>query len=242
MMQTIKTYCLVICFLAISGCLPAQNLKSDLKRMYQSYINLKNFSMDIVVKVYKHKEDNNPAMVLNGFIKRNNDQYYAYIDNNEVMVNKDYTVYTDKVKKMIIYRDNKENRGKKLANITYGPEEMSKMIDSMVNKSDTVKYIGTVGQDREYYIASSKHLVQIADVLIDTSTSIINKVTYYYNSTKMKTNNKVQIEFKNVDANLTENQNDYNLSRYLVDANGAKVAAAKYKGYRVFKDTKKGLN
>jgi hypothetical protein len=240
-MKKIKTYFILLCLLLSQAVLSAQDLRRDVNHMYESYSNLTNFSMDIEVKIYQQKTDNKPIWTMIGAVRRNGENYHSHMDKNDVLVNQDYTVYIDGTKKMIIYRDNKDKWGKKLTHKVYGMEEVSKIIDSMLNKNDSIRYIGTVGSGREYVITNHKGLIQSADMVIDTLSGLVSHLTYYYDAAKMKTNNKAEVDFKNINTDYANNQENYALSQYLTDAKGIKVAAAKYKGYRVFKDTPKGL-
>ena len=238
----IKQISLSFFFLFIAAIASAQDVRTDIKQMYKAYAELKHFSMEIEVKIYKQREDRLPSQTIKGLVKRDDKNYLAYIDKHRVMVNNEFTLYIDEKKSMIIYRDNKEKRGAKLKPMSYDMDEMGSLVDSIISKSDSVIYNGVRGSNREYLIESKTQVIQVADVMIDTTSGIISKVIYYYNISKMKQNNKVEVEFKNLKTGLADGDKDFITSGYLATENGRKVGAGKYKGYRVFKDTKNGLN
>lgn len=225
-----------ICVLVWSLTGVAQNFKSDLSKISQSYDAHKKLSMNITYKVFKDKKSQKADNINYGFYRRNNSSYSNKLDRIESLVTENFTIFIDSVGKTITY----SGTGSKKPISTFDPSG----IEEMVKNSKKIETIPANKQTLAYRIWMNEFNdgeVEYYEIYFDPKTYLMKQMTLVYNKKidfgdgfqKEVSSPKVEIVFSNIDPDPKYSSDQFSLDGYLVRSGKSYKPTGKFKNYKI---------
>ena len=218
---------LLFFFFTVTGSY-AQDFKSDIAKMKDSYLKIKNLSMNVEISVYENSSSDGLLAKKTASLKKSEDNYCYEMEDIVMLMNEKYSVLVYKADRQIIYSARNSSDEKKAAYTFAAPG-----LDSAFQKYDSVVYKGIRAGLKEYVIYTSKSIIERTDLLINGAGDLISKVVYYYNKEKVASGNKVSVEYKAMDLSPVFQKETFSEKNFFAGTGDKAVSVKQYKGYAV---------
>ena len=203
----------------------AQDYLSDIKEINKAYYGLEDFSVSIESRIYETKQSKVPDKKVFSKVMKLGSGYKTITDIVETIYTPKYVIAISKMGKTMMYAPN----DKKVPN----PLDAFPMIDSMVNKLDSVVYVGEHTGEKHYKLYMRKQAIMMVDVYFRAADFIFTRIDYTYNSSESGWY-KVETLFNNINKSAGLTRTEFSSEYYIVDKDPLKIKATdKYKGYQV---------
>jgi hypothetical protein len=159
-------------FLFFSFNLSSQSVQEIIAATRSAYVIHENLSMNVSVLNYATSASASATLVGNGKMSKTKNGYYSKFMNTELVSNKTCTVVIDHDMKEITF-------------LPAGKKDLRKMdfissLDSLSASYDSVIYRGVINGDKLLVFFGNDQYVIKTEVYISASTSLIDKIVYYY--------------------------------------------------------------
>jgi len=208
----------------------AQNLPEDLTKMNEAYDKSNTISMQIIYQVY-FDGNTQPNQSEKGWIKKSKDKIYSNQFSQEIIVNDQYVLNVDNEGKMIQIE-------KKPKDYQVQNPISSIQTDSLIKTYELVKYKGTEGLLKHYYLKFKDGQVLSTEIWLNKSTFFIEKMKIIYRD-KMEVADDVYssvvavINYKNIKVNETISSNTFSIENFINVSGKSVLLKDKYKNYEL---------
>jgi mannose-1-phosphate guanylyltransferase len=204
-----------------------KNNITEFKKITQAYYSAENLSMEVMVTIYKDKNDKTGTLLSTGWMKKSGTNYYSSFDKKEFLSNSNGIFIIDDREKSIQYY----HRNNNLA------EKMSQMpnVDSLMALSDSSVFKGEEDNAKHYCFYNSESYIFKTEMYVDKTTNFVNKIIYHYKeaaedeSTEM---DRVCIVYKNINQDKIE-EHIFSEKKYVTIESGKVQATEAYKKYKL---------
>jgi len=209
--QTTKMKRTLILLLLLPTITLAQDFKSDLEKMYEAYAGLTDLSVTISIKVFENMESTIPIITQNALINKEGEDYLYSFNEITMLSNKKCMLMINHEQKDIVYR--KKDQGD-LDNNFYSL--VAPDFDSIVNKCDMIRYLGSENGNKHYLIRSDKNIIRNTHLFLNDQSGLISKLIYEYDAEIFPQNSKVEIEFLEMNTKPEFDRNIFSESKYVL--------------------------
>ncbi|MCF8297770.1 MAG: hypothetical protein K9J13_09530 [Saprospiraceae bacterium] len=196
--MTIRYFFLTIIILLSGFNSQAQNYSSDMKKLAATYMNSTQYCMDINIRAYdaKNQQDYNEfkAQAI-----RNDESFYSTSFDVYTIIQPLYVLQVDKKQKNIVFVNNKENKNLYNNSLT----DVGSILDSLTKENKGVKFIRNQNDCNTYELTSSTYSdYKKVQITINTKKNILEEIVFFYK--KGQTYSKVQVTYKMRKASQSE--------------------------------------
>lgn len=229
MKSYLKIY-LAICFSLLFCNSFAQQLKSDLVKMQNTYRNAKSFSINVQLLLFENASDVKPLNSFSGSVKMDGSNYFNEIMGQTFIKNSNYIVSVDHNAKRIIYKE--------VSKYSTSANMLSLSIDSLLMRYKSAKFIKTADACLTYELIPNSFGAIYNKILItvDTTNYTLKSIVYFY--TIKSTYQKAIINYSNIQLNIPISSSEFSEKSY-ININGSNASPGKAcKGYKISKVNK----
>jgi outer membrane lipoprotein-sorting protein len=205
----------------------AQNFQQDYKQMQEAYNKLDKFYCEVKVKIYESDRAVTPNEIISSVIKKQKDDFWYSMGSIKMIVNEKCILYIDEREKQMIYTIRDRKREMKIPS-----QDVAAMIDSLVQKSDSVVYTSGKDNCKGYIIYASKALITKTVLFIDRENALVKTIEYYYNPAKAPASNKIIIEYSKMDTAPVFTDVEFSEKKYVAYAGKVLKPNSPYGGYK----------
>lgn len=221
---------LIICWLCLVPCsthLFAQDFKEDYKRAQEKYAGLKNFSCSMRVDLYEKINAPAPEETMKTVIKKKGNSYLYETDNNVLLINEKCLLNINRDQRRIVYtvkEKNTENQDHK--------NELTTLMDSLLNRNDSVLFKGVEGGKKKYIVHTSSASIIRSEIYLDQHTGLCSKLVYYYKADRYTGSEKVIVEYEHMNESPVFGEDDFSEKKYATYNGKVLKPAPAYSNYK----------
>lgn len=212
------------CFFLMNGMLSAQDLKADIKESQHQYKDQDALSMKMNVT---HLEDDKVKEVRKVHLRRKGNNYLYTLDHITLLVNERCKLMIDEEQKYIVLEETDEQ----FSLDAWSPPS----VDSLLNHCSEVKFEGISDQQKKYtlFLIDQEPIIR-ADIFMNASTLLTEKVIYYYERYEGQKDTKVVLDFKEMNTKPNFDLQVFSEKQFLTKKGESLEPTAKYSTYQLF--------
>jgi hypothetical protein len=236
MLKQLKHYGLMGLTICFAKVLVAQDIVADISRINNAYLTNKRFSMDIETSSFDMTDTIHAFEILNGFARKDGELMHQKLGTIETIRSVDMTLTLNHEKRMMILTKNDQNT------IQFSAS-MAESIQSVVNKSNRVKFSQVSSQLGKYTLLFSAGGNQKLEFTFNTQTFLLDEIVFYQTVSDAtfydqpakpeKKNIKYVVRFLNIDVNPVFRPNEFTSWSYIYREGNQFKALSKYSDYSI---------
>lgn len=215
----------------------AQTPKDDLVKMNKIYRDLKTYSMQIDMRLYKTETGDAAMASYHGETMRDQDNYKSVMMDRISLMNPSCVLMVDTRQRLILYRE----RGKDAA-AEAPPADLSQLnIDSLISsKSANLSYLVNTATEKRILYKDPQSPYKRLEISLDPATFTMTQILYVFSDAQQKAGQpaRVQITYRNMSLNKPLSKALFAESAYLQKKSGQLVPAEKYKNFKIVDEGK----
>lgn len=204
-----------------------QDIKKDMEQLQAAYSSAVKLHTEAEVSIYENLSDTKAQDRKKAVIKKDGNNYLYSLDNNLMLLNGKCLLMIYPTEKQIVYEKRSPNQEEQLT------KSVIPDIDSLLRKTDSVRYRGSRDGMKHYSIYSSKSMIKQTDIFLDAASGGLKKISYLYNTQMLSGTAKVDVDYKLFDTAPVFGTDTFSEKNYIVRNGKQYKAAPKYYGYNV---------
>lgn len=213
----------LLCWCCMVG-LQAQDVKADLKRLYQNFDGLSNLYFELENTIVKGKEI---GLEQKSKIYKKGGQYYYQMDQYEVLVNQRYILVVDNQEKTIVCRDWNQEKAAQLK------AQKIPRVEELLTRYPKVTYQGVVEGFKKYTLENDQEMIQRIDLFLDRESGFAKKTIYYYHNNSVAAGAQLQMHVPVIQTKPTFPKGCFSERQFIQTQNGELRPAARYAQYTI---------
>jgi len=205
----------------------AQTLAQDLTKVKNSFTGPDPIQATIDVRYFKHEKDVSASIVKKGVLKRwGNDRYYSVMDGKEYLINKKYTLFVDKSKKVMVLKNTDPSPQRRAQELSV--PEMDKSQEAKYHITKTVSGGTTI-----YNVVEKTNPLNRFKMELDQGASRLRKIIYYGGNSYART----EISYTYA-SSVVFSGNEFSEGKYLTKTSKGFTPTTAYAGYEINNQTR----
>lgn len=222
-----KLYILLFCLLGFIIYGKAQDVNKILVSVAGKYNTALNLNITMTVSVFG--TDKNLMYSQETELHKRRELYYTKTNAFEMLANEQAMLMVDHLSKELIlspYDIAAVKKQREIGNVN---------IDSLLSNADLIKEeVIDGGKKYRFSIHMSNEVIELAELIIDKKSELIEKLIYYYNTSAYQEIGKVEINYDNTDFNALSDTLVFDDKRFLyVNENNELIPMPKYHTYQI---------
>ena len=207
----------------------AQDFRTELFRMNDTYRKADNFSMKVNVKIYEKQSDTRERQSYEGMVKKQGNNYLSQMMGKTTLVNNNCVLLVDEGNKLIQYGD----RPKDKKNPT-DDKALCYAIDSVYLANNKLKMLSSEeGHMRILVSSEGDEVYEKTEILINTVSHVLEELTYYYKDEEKAGFSKIVISYSEVKLHAAFGKSDFSEKKYITASRNSITLAANYASYKL---------
>lgn len=212
---------ILILFQTVSAVLgQSATIESQLKKVYEAYLNAEYLALDIEVMGYPREKDSNSFVLGDGKIRKQGNMYYSYYDGVESITNEKLSIMVDHTRKTISLFE-EEKTLKEEYSLAQAPD-----FDAMLAKGNGAKVETLPNGNKKYTFTSQIDYVEKTEIEINKQSDLFENITYHY----VQPDEESDFEFEKVNIHYSSAKSEEQTSEYF---DLGKFVIKTSKGYRL---------
>lgn len=202
----------------------SQNLTVDLQNTRDLFTKNTDLSIDIEVFSYTNELDKGTKIGV-ALLRKSGDLYYSKFLKDEMILTNNSLIIIDHRLKKVKFSEIKD----KSMRFNF----LKVNIDSVVNQSDSILYLGIFNNEKKYQFLSTQSVYDKVELNLDSQSNLLKSITCFYNKGDENmdfTLYKTQLNYLKIDT-LTKNQSYFLEENYVVKNKDRYVLSDKYNTY-----------